>query len=274
MRYDRLLVFIGDSPEATQVWGRLLLRHPTALREMKSLRQSGANESGVLSTRRADVLAEQERLRDGAPLPPPKDDDPRVRTLMVADVEWFLSELRALSRFGLRRDAEAAVRAYDESDRADPIPGAGEIVQAVMTVPRRALQLRVLEGFGQRYGRLDLARGVFHRPAGEPSPGVEVAPSGTLREGRALRIEAFGKKVAVFRHEGRLFALQDTCPHRGGSLGRGEIVDGCVLCPLHGWAFDLSTGVHRDNPAVRVAQYEVRESGGRIRLFGPEEVPR
>lgn len=50
--------------------------------------------------------------------------------------------------------------------------------------------------------------------------------------------------IAVFRTEEGIFALDDACPHRGGPLSEGDVVDGEVICPWHFWAFDLGTGCH------------------------------
>lgn len=56
-----------------------------------------------------------------------------------------------------------------------------------------------------------------------------------------------GVEIAVFNVDGRIYALDNVCPHRGGPLIRGTIQPsprGPVLrCPMHGWPFDLATGV-------------------------------
>jgi nitrite reductase (NADH) small subunit len=51
------------------------------------------------------------------------------------------------------------------------------------------------------------------------------------------------ERIAVFHtRAGELFATQATCPHRGGPLADG-LLGGCTLiCPLHGWKFDLANG--------------------------------
>ncbi len=50
--------------------------------------------------------------------------------------------------------------------------------------------------------------------------------------------------------DGQVNAQSDVCVHRGGSLGGGKVVDGCVECPYHGWKFD-DDGVCVDIPANR-----------------------
>ena len=62
-----------------------------------------------------------------------------------------------------------------------------------------------------------------------------------LGQGRCFVVGIHG--VAVFRsREGRLFAVENMCPHRGGPLSEGIIDETQVICPLHGHKFNLLTG--------------------------------
>tara|TARA_Y100000310_G_C20445160_1_gene698032 strand:+ start:161 stop:514 length:354 start_codon:yes stop_codon:yes gene_type:complete len=62
-----------------------------------------------------------------------------------------------------------------------------------------------------------------------------------LGEGRQFQIGH--TSVAVFRaRDGRVFAAQAQCPHRGGPLADGIIGGGQLHCPLHGYKFELDTG--------------------------------
>lgn len=48
--------------------------------------------------------------------------------------------------------------------------------------------------------------------------------------------------VGLFRVDGRIHAMEDACPHAGDSLS-GGLLEGCVVvCPAHGWDFDVRTG--------------------------------
>jgi phenylpropionate dioxygenase-like ring-hydroxylating dioxygenase large terminal subunit len=60
-----------------------------------------------------------------------------------------------------------------------------------------------------------------------------------LRRDRPLSLTIAGEKIVFFRDaEGRARALLDACPHRGVALSLGEVKDGCLRCPFHGWRFD------------------------------------
>jgi nitrite reductase (NADH) small subunit len=88
---------------------------------------------------------------------------------------------------------------------------------------------------------------------------VEMIPFG---EGRDFRIDDVS--VAVFRNrDGKLYAVQSTCPHREGPLADGIIGEGKVICPLHSYKFDLATGqaIGNDCPSLKTYPVKVDESG-------------
>lgn len=61
-----------------------------------------------------------------------------------------------------------------------------------------------------------------------------------LREGRSLHV--LGHNIAIFNLGDRFLALENRCPHRGGPLADGIVSRGTVVCPLHAWKVDLTTG--------------------------------
>ena len=54
-----------------------------------------------------------------------------------------------------------------------------------------------------------------------------------------------GKRLALFRLEDGVYALDDVCSHEYSLLSEGEMWDGEVSCPKHGSSFDISTGAVR-----------------------------
>lgn len=85
------------------------------------------------------------------------------------------------------------------------------------------------------------------------------------RGARVVRTE--DGDIAVFR-TGRdhLFAVRDSCPHRGGPLSEGIVFGERVACPLHNWSIDLSTGeaVAPDHGCVQ--RYPVRRVGDEVQI--------
>jgi len=89
-----------------------------------------------------------------------------------------------------------------------------------------------------------------------------------LGEGRSYLVNDL--TIAVFRQrDGRLFASENACPHRGGPLADGIVGGGKVICPLHAWKFDLATG-HCAGENVTIRTYPVQVVGGHIVIeIGP-----
>lgn len=91
-----------------------------------------------------------------------------------------------------------------------------------------------------------------------------VARLAEVPERRGRVVVAGGRAVALFRRGDRVFALDNTCVHNGGPLGEGEVDDGYVACPWHGWRYDLETGTSPLNPAVRVPTFAAWVADGTV----------
>jgi 3-phenylpropionate/trans-cinnamate dioxygenase ferredoxin component len=92
-------------------------------------------------------------------------------------------------------------------------------------------------------------------------PEVRIASVQDIPEGEGIVVAVEGKRLAVFRDEGEFFALDETCPHRGGPLHEGFILEGVVACPWHMWQFDLRSGRSPLNPLSKVRTYKTRVEG-------------
>ena len=90
-------------------------------------------------------------------------------------------------------------------------------------------------------------------------------PAGTVCE---LQID--GKTFALANVDGKFYAINNTCLHRGGPLGQGQIHDGRVVCPYHLWEFDCATGEYDYDPTRRVPTFGVKVEGDDILLEVPE----
>jgi nitrite reductase (NADH) small subunit len=65
-----------------------------------------------------------------------------------------------------------------------------------------------------------------------------------------------GRQIAVFRlRDGSVRAVDAVCPHRGGPLSDGLADDRVVICPLHNYTYDLSTGEEVANGGAGVRSY-------------------
>lgn len=92
---------------------------------------------------------------------------------------------------------------------------------------------------------------------------MEVAKEVDLDE--QLGVDIDGKRIALFRLEEGVFALDDVCSHEYSLLSEGEIWDDEVYCPKHGSRFEIKSGAVRSLPAFRpVCGYEVKIENGSI----------
>jgi nitrite reductase/ring-hydroxylating ferredoxin subunit len=93
---------------------------------------------------------------------------------------------------------------------------------------------------------------------------TKVAEAADIEPGQGKVLQTDGKTVALFNVEGTFYAIDNTCLHRGGPLGEGDL-DACIVtCPWHGWQWDVRTGANAANPSVKVAAYPVKVEGGSV----------
>lgn len=81
--------------------------------------------------------------------------------------------------------------------------------------------------------------------------------------GRAFQVGS--QLVAVFKaRDGKVFAVEGTCPHKGGPLADGMVVGHQVVCPLHAFRFEADSGAC-DQPGVcSIGTYPVEVDGDTV----------
>ncbi|CAG9467726.1 unnamed protein product [Pedinophyceae sp. YPF-701] len=74
----------------------------------------------------------------------------------------------------------------------------------------------------------------------------KLATKGDLVDGRVVVKNAAGTKILLQEYKGKIYAIANNCSHLGlplqGKILKGEVNDGCIVCPAHGTNFDLKTG--------------------------------
>ncbi|MBL8023333.1 MAG: Rieske (2Fe-2S) protein [Elusimicrobia bacterium] len=78
-------------------------------------------------------------------------------------------------------------------------------------------------------------------------------------EGRGYLVE--GQDVGVFNVNGSFFAMDNICPHRGAPLADGRVEGGSIVCPWHGWAFDVKNACLAMDPNTKQKKYPVEVRG-------------
>lgn len=66
-------------------------------------------------------------------------------------------------------------------------------------------------------------------------------------------VEVGGERFRLLEIDGELVVHAATCPHWLGPLDSAEVIDGCIRCPWHGYAFDVRTGESRDGRGLTLA---------------------
>jgi|ERR1043166_4758978 nitrite reductase/ring-hydroxylating ferredoxin subunit len=88
---------------------------------------------------------------------------------------------------------------------------------------------------------------------------VSEIPPGSIKE-----VQVGGKPVALANVSGKFYAINNTCLHRGGPLGQGQLEGNVVTCPWHGWQFDVTTGKAVLNPSAEVGCLRAEVQGDEI----------
>jgi nitrite reductase/ring-hydroxylating ferredoxin subunit len=93
---------------------------------------------------------------------------------------------------------------------------------------------------------------------------VKIAAADDVAPGEGWVVEAAGRTLALFNVNGTFYAIDNTCAHRGGPLGEGDLDGRIVTCPWHAWRWDVTTGANVNNPAVRVPCFPVTVENGAV----------
>jgi nitrite reductase/ring-hydroxylating ferredoxin subunit/DMSO/TMAO reductase YedYZ heme-binding membrane subunit len=101
---------------------------------------------------------------------------------------------------------------------------------------------------------------------------VDVCDIAQIPEKRAFVTCLSGERVAVFRYDGQISAVSNVCQHQNGPLGEGRIVNGCIVCPWHGYEYQPDTGASPPPFTEAVPTFDVRVIAGRV-LVHPQPHP-
>lgn len=97
---------------------------------------------------------------------------------------------------------------------------------------------------------------------------VTVAKTSDIPPGRSTAVTCGRTRIAIFNIEGEFYACSDTCPHAGAPLHMGFVRNKQVICPWHGWTFDLTVGPEAPPDGVR--RYRVQVEDDEVKLELPD----
>lgn len=115
---------------------------------------------------------------------------------------------------------------------------------------------------------------------------IHIGSTEEFEEREPKSVEANGVEICVVRADGEFYALGNRCPHKGGPLHLGEVFpevsedfenarsgerpeliytdDEVIVCPWHGWEYDIETGEHAGDPDYGVPSYDVQVEDGDV----------
>jgi nitrite reductase/ring-hydroxylating ferredoxin subunit len=93
---------------------------------------------------------------------------------------------------------------------------------------------------------------------------IHVARLAEVEERGVLVVRGPDRPIAVFAHAGKVFAVDNRCPHLGFPLDRGTVEDGILTCHWHHARFDLASGCTFDLWADDVPRYDVIVRDGEV----------
>lgn len=81
---------------------------------------------------------------------------------------------------------------------------------------------------------------------------------------RAFAVAGVTWPVIVTRVDGALVAVPGVCPHEDVALADGELHGRAIICPGHGYAFDVTTGRCKHDPALHLRRYAITQLDGEL----------
>jgi nitrite reductase/ring-hydroxylating ferredoxin subunit/uncharacterized membrane protein len=138
--------------------------------------------------------------------------------------------------------------------------------------------LTVTAAAGYLGGHLVFTKGVMVNRvawANGPRRWTRALQEADLPDDSPIAVEAEGRQILLYRHRGRLYAIDNICSHAGGLLSRGPVEDLTVTCPLHGSRFGLADGCVSRGPASQPQPVlPTRIRNGWIEVRGSQPAPR
>ena len=186
--------------------------------------------------------------------------DPKTRTLISV-----ITKVHAQTERGLRQYLKRALRegctpaeVVDALLMAFPALGLTKIVWAVDVILAMGLP-----GF-EPEALLAASASPASRAACASPEWHDLAPADAIAPGAVVRVECDGRAVFVRRDADAFDVWDAKCPHQGTNMPELASSGGQLVCPKHGWTFDLSSGecvAHGDRPLLR---HPSRVEAGRL----------
>jgi nitrite reductase/ring-hydroxylating ferredoxin subunit/hemoglobin-like flavoprotein len=210
----------------------------------------------------------------------------RAHTARGADPSIYIPQRYVIGQVGMMQHAisEAIsneLRHVDDETEFKAVEAWDKLMMVVLDLLSRAYGVeREPEGYAapvevDRAWVEDVAAGAVAKEHGarlpQPTQAVVVASAAEIPDGGRKIVELGGLSIGIFHHGGQWYALRNSCVHRGGPVATGSLKGDILVCPWHGFQFDVRDGVCVADPSARLDTYKVEVVDGHVVLHVPEE---
>jgi nitrite reductase/ring-hydroxylating ferredoxin subunit len=91
-----------------------------------------------------------------------------------------------------------------------------------------------------------------------------------IPEGERKIVQTNGLSIGVFHHKGNWYALRNQCLHHGGPVATGKLEGDNLICPWHGYTYNVTNGQLLIDPGARLERYQVELHDGQVFLQVPQ----
>jgi nitrite reductase/ring-hydroxylating ferredoxin subunit len=85
-----------------------------------------------------------------------------------------------------------------------------------------------------------------------------------IPEGERKIIQMNGLSIGVFHHKGGWYALRNHCLHHGGPVATGRLEGDNLICPWHGYTYNVTNGQLLIDPGARLEMFPVELRQGQV----------
>lgn len=93
---------------------------------------------------------------------------------------------------------------------------------------------------------------------------VMVLEEKALQEGKIKLVSFEGLPILFIKQQGKIFVIDNRCPHMGCGFSGGTLDGLVIVCPCHDWRFNLETGEYEDEPLMKLKKFEFKVEAGKI----------
>jgi nitrite reductase/ring-hydroxylating ferredoxin subunit len=85
-----------------------------------------------------------------------------------------------------------------------------------------------------------------------------------LEEGKMKLVSVEGTPILFIKQAGKIYVIDNRCPHMGCGFSGGTLDGTVVVCPCHDWRFNLETGEYEDAPSYKLVKYPFKVEAAKI----------